>query len=155
MLLLVCCVIQSHSATDFQNALLSNISPFISMILLALICVLSSKVIFCSYSSQDLMRPECVSYLPPSFCKSGTKYVMRTYGCSSRFAKSNVIFWLSTSHSLSESSIALSVSLAVSLMAALCPVRAANGADLPYSMYMLALFFVPIKSQTPLNSIIR
>ena len=140
---------------DIQNALLSNKFPSISMISFVLTCVLSSKVILCSYSSQDLMEPECVVYLPPSFCGSGTKYVMQTYGCSSRCTKSNVIFRLSTSHTLSESSIALSVSLAVSLMAALCPVRAANGANLPFSMYMLALFFVPIKSQTPLNSIIR
>ena len=155
MLLQVHYVATLQSVMDIQNALLSNNSPFMSMISFALTCVLSSKVILCSYSSQDLMEPECVSYLPPSFCKSGTKYVMQTYGCLSRCAKSNVIFWLSTSHSLSESSITLSVSLAVSLMAALCPVRAANGADLPYSMYMLALFFVPVKSKTPLHSIIR
>ena len=140
---------------DIQYALLSNKSPSISMISFALTCVLSSKVILCSYSSQDLMEPECVVYLPPSFCGSGTKYVMQTYVCSLRFFFFYFIFCLSTSHSLSESSIALSVSLAVSLMAALCPVRAANGADLPYSMYMLALCFVPVKSKTPLHSIIR
>ena len=39
---------------NIQNALLSNNSPFVSMISFALTSVSSSKVILCSYSSQNL-----------------------------------------------------------------------------------------------------
>ena len=44
---------------NIQNALLSNNSPFVSMISFALTSVSSSKVILCSYSSQDLTTELC------------------------------------------------------------------------------------------------